>query len=111
MKTRKLLCDENIEYEVTLALQRARLDALHIKDLDRKGYSDPSQLQTAILHERILLTYDRTDFLELNRPFLESGASYPGIIVAKTRTVREVIRRVLLLLDRYDDVTSNVWYI
>jgi predicted nuclease of predicted toxin-antitoxin system len=112
LKILKLLCDENIEYEITLALQRAGFDALHIKDLDRRGYSDPSQLQAAILHNRILITYDRTDFLELNHPFLESGAPYPGIIIAKTRTVREVIRRLLRLIDSSEIMfENNVWYI
>ena len=92
----RFYCDENIDYEVCLALNRASFDAIHVKDHNRRGASDPDQFQMAIRENRIVLTHDRTDFVEKNRDYLESGAYYPGIVIAKFCTVSDVLRGIHL---------------
>jgi predicted nuclease of predicted toxin-antitoxin system len=107
----RFYCDENIDYEVCLALNRAGFDTVHVKDRGRRGASDPDQFQTAIQEERIVLTHDRTDFVEKNRDYIENGAYYPGIVIAKFGTVGDVLHGIHLLIEKYDFLENSVWYI
>ena len=107
MSKPKLLCDENFDPAVSLALRRAGYDAIHIYDVKRQGASDEAQLLFAIQENRAILTKDRIDFEDLHRTYMLNGWEHCGIVACMPYDTRTMIRELLEFLEDKEEVMSN----
>ncbi|MEX2551338.1 MAG: DUF5615 family PIN-like protein [Nitriliruptoraceae bacterium] len=80
----KLLLDENLPPRLAGLLNDADHDAVHVRDLDAAGASDPQIVELARAHERVIVSAD-TDFGAI---LASTGATGPSVIL-----VREVVAR------------------
>lgn len=80
----KLLVDENLPPRITDLLIDIRHDAVHVRDLDAPGASEPEIIALALADARTIISAD-TDFGAL---LAASGATDPSVIL-----VREVVDR------------------
>jgi predicted nuclease of predicted toxin-antitoxin system len=80
----KLLVDENLPPRVADLLAEVGHDAVHVRNLDAAGASDPEIIELAIADTRTIVSAD-TDFGAL---LAATGATAPSVIL-----VREVVDR------------------
>ena len=80
----KLLLDENLPPRLARLLNDAGHDAVHVRDLDAAGSSDPQIIALALADGRTIVSAD-TDFGAL---LASTGATAPSIVL-----VREVVDR------------------
>jgi predicted nuclease of predicted toxin-antitoxin system len=81
----KLLVDENLPPRVAQLLADAGHDAVHVRDLDAAGASDPQIIGLALDGRRTIISAD-TDFGAL---LASTGAAGPSVIL-----VREIVDRL-----------------
>lgn len=80
--------DEDVSLDLAVALRRRGHDALTVPDLNTQGAADDEQFAMAVRLRRILVVYNRKDFLLLHRAwrrwFGEWGTTpppqHPGIL-------------------------------
>lgn len=101
----RLLLDEDIQVAVGTALQRRGVDAVHVHDLDRKGYTDADQLAYTVQKERCLVSYNVKDFVQLHNTYAQNGQDHWGILISSQRPIGEAFRRLLRLLKQYDQIS------
>ena len=80
----RLLIDENLPSRIATLLSEAGHDAVHVRDLDAAGASDPQIIDLALADGRTIVSAD-TDFGAL---LASTGAAAPSVIL-----VREVVDR------------------
>jgi predicted nuclease of predicted toxin-antitoxin system len=80
----KLLIDENLPPRLADLLTDAGHDAVHVRDLDAAGASDPQLIDLALADGRTIVSAD-TDFGAL---LVSTGAIAPSVVL-----VREVVGR------------------
>jgi predicted nuclease of predicted toxin-antitoxin system len=80
----KLLIDENLPPRLADLLTEAGHPAVHVRDLDAAGSSDPQIIDLALTETRAIVSAD-TDFGAL---LASTGATEPSVIL-----VREVVDR------------------
>jgi len=80
----RLLIDENLPPRIATLLSEAGHDAVHVRDLDAAGASDPQIIDLALADGRTIVSAD-TDFGAL---LASTGAAAPSVIL-----VREVVDR------------------
>ena len=96
----ELFLDEDVHSGLAHALRNRGYNAIHAQELDRKGVSDSDQLLFAIQQERCLLTFNVKDFAILHNQYLKSQQEHWRIIVSKQLSFREMMSRLLHLLQR-----------
>jgi len=79
----------------------------------QQGSSDIEQLAFATSQNRAILTFNVRDFVRLAREYADSGRHHSGIIVSDHLPFRELLRRVLVLLQRQPpgDLTDTVLWL
>lgn len=109
----KLLLDENISPRVAETLAREDgIDACHVRDRGLLAASDHDVLERAFVEDRVLVTANVCDFLELAR----ARDVHPGIILledgalARAEQLR-LIRGVLSLLPEIGDLVNKVLWL
>jgi predicted nuclease of predicted toxin-antitoxin system len=53
-----LLLDEDVYVTLAQALRKRGFDAVHVQELNRKGFSDREQLELAVKQERCLMSFN-----------------------------------------------------
>jgi hypothetical protein len=100
----RLFTDEMIFPELPADLRRRGYDAESCAEAGRSGQAipDEAQLAYATEHGRTLLTFNKVDFLRLDRVWKAAGRPHAGIIVSpQIEDLRELLRRVRWHLDSY----------
>jgi hypothetical protein len=79
----------------------------------RKEKKDAEQLVYAVNQGRTLLTHNRIDFETLAKEYFAAGKIHPGIIIAARRSPTEIVRQLLLILNRVtsDEMQNQLRYI
>jgi hypothetical protein len=95
----RLFLDEDVWVGLAAALRSAGIDAVSAGELNRKGYSDESQLQFAIEAQRTILTHNVQDFAPLARECAANSIEHHGIIVAPQLEKGKLLQRTLVLLN------------
>jgi uncharacterized membrane protein YgaE (UPF0421/DUF939 family) len=87
--------------------------ALTTTQAENLGQRDQEQLRYAVKHHQCLLTHNRIDFEELAKEYFESGELHYGIIIAVRRLPKEIVRRLLPVLDSRtrDEIRNQLLYI
>ncbi len=75
--------------------------------------TDEDQLGHASRERQALLTHNRTDFERLASASYDAARKHHGIIIASRHDVHELVRRLLLVLNRTtaDEMENQVRYI
>jgi predicted nuclease of predicted toxin-antitoxin system len=63
----KLLIDEDVHLALAEALRRRGHDAIHVREVDRLGLDDESQLEYAAEHHRCFVTFNVGEFCGVAR--------------------------------------------
>ena len=97
----RLLTDENFNRDILrgLIFQHPDLDILRIQDVQLTNADDPTILEWAIKHKRIILTHDRATMPDFAYKRILSGEDMPGLFVINDRMpVRQAIEQILLVI-------------
>jgi hypothetical protein len=94
----KLLLDENIWQGLAEALRQQGFDAIHVREVQRNGLDDESQLIYATEHERAILTFNARHFEPLAKKWFLEQREHTGIIISDELPVGELLRRTVNLL-------------
>lgn len=96
----RLYLDEDAQRKSLVNALRARqVDVLTALIADRIGATDADQLAYATEQGRVILTFNRGDFVKLHTDYLASGRQHAGIIVSDQLPVGVLLRRLLSLMD------------
>jgi predicted nuclease of predicted toxin-antitoxin system len=98
----RLLSDENFNGDIVrgLFLRQPDLDLLRVQDVGLQEVDDPTILDWAASHDRILLTHDRATMPDFAYERLLRGEPMPGVFVINDRfPVRQAIDELLLMVD------------
>jgi len=87
-----------LHFDLASALRKRGYDAIHIQEMDRKGYSDLDQLEYATSQQRCLFSFNVRDFVLLHN--MSTEQEHFGIIVARHLPIGETLRRLLALLQK-----------
>jgi predicted nuclease of predicted toxin-antitoxin system len=109
----ELYCDEDVSILLAQLLRARGFIVVTSQEVGRLGSTDVEQLAYAVGQRKTLLTHNRIDFEALNQEYFTSERRHFGIIIAVRRPVRELLRRLLLILDRItaDEIENQVLYI
>jgi hypothetical protein len=82
----KLLLDEMLSGDIAEQLHRRGHDVVAVED-DRalRGLADPDLFDRAQQDSRAVATYNREDFLALDRLYREQGRGHHGIVILHPR--------------------------
>ncbi len=95
-----LYLDEDVDPLLAHVLRERGVDCLSTKEARNLGCSDVQQLAFSVSHGRVLLTFNVKDFIRLAQESARTGRHHAGIIVSDHLPFRELLRRVLVLLQR-----------
>jgi predicted nuclease of predicted toxin-antitoxin system len=91
----KLYLDEDVDPLLAPVLRERGIDCLSTRDTQNLGHSDVQQLTFATGQGRVILTFNVKDFLRLAA---DSSRHHSGIIISNHLPFRELLRRVLVLV-------------
>jgi hypothetical protein len=96
----RLLADENFNNNIVRAvrLREPGIDLLRVQDVGIAGADDPTVLEWAAGHQRILLTHDVATITAFAYERVRAGKPMPGVFeVGRTVAVRSAIDDIVLL--------------
>ena len=113
MAKAKLLLDENVHEGLAEALRKQGFDAITVAEVRRRGFSDSEQLDFAISQSRAVLSFNLVDYEELAVQCFRKGREHFGIIVSPERDFRDLLKRLLKLLQEREaqDLKNQLVYL
>lgn len=83
------------------------------RDADMLGRSDREQLDFATARGMAVFTHNRADFDQLAVDYVKAARRHAGIISGVRKPTHELLRRLLLILDRVtaDEMADGVRYL
>ena len=99
----RLYLDEDVSVVLAPMLRARGFDALTTGEAGNRAGRDDEQLAFATQSGRSIVTHNRVDLEKLAADYLASGQSHHGIFSAVLRPPREILLRLLKILD---DVTA-----
>ncbi|MBV7332162.1 DUF5615 family PIN-like protein [Chloroflexi bacterium TSY] len=95
-----LLSDENFNGDIIrgLILRHPTLDLVRVQDVGLIEADDPTVLEWAAVHNRILLTHDRATIPNFAYDRIVLGKPMPGVFVINDRTsIQQAIDELILI--------------
>jgi len=77
----KFYLDENMSPKIAEDLRRIGAEAVSAHEVTMAGADDKEQLDFAARRGMRLVTFNRNDFIELSRLYLDSGRAHSGVII------------------------------
>jgi hypothetical protein len=108
-----LYLDEDVDVLVAELLRARGFVALTTQEAGRLGSNDDEQLSYAISAQKALLTHNRIDFETRATACYAAARKHYGIIIAARHDAHELVRRLLLVLNRTtaDEMENQVRYL
>lgn len=107
----RLLLDEDISRRVAEGLRAVGVDAISVQEIGRGGrrVPDEEQLVYATEQGRVLVTYNRHDFQELDAKWREEGRRHADILWCLERVVMrsaigDLIRALVVASREYENL-------
>ncbi|MCU0426547.1 MAG: DUF5615 family PIN-like protein [Candidatus Kapabacteria bacterium] len=94
----KFLLDEDTQLALAQAFRQRGFDAVHIGELQRKGFSDPEQLEYAVQHGYCFFTFNKRDFVILHTEYVVLNKTHYGIIASPHLPISDILRRMSTLV-------------
>ncbi|MBI3414463.1 MAG: DUF5615 family PIN-like protein [Verrucomicrobia bacterium] len=109
----KLLIDEDTHLALAGALRGRGYDAVHVREAERRGLDDLSQLAFAVQQGRCFLTFNVGEFVVLHGQFLRAGRGHFGVIVSAQKPVGRLLRETLAFLQSHsaDETRSQLFFL
>ena len=109
----KLYLDEHLSPLLARMLRERGIDCLTAVEAGNLGQSDEAQLTYAASQGRVLLTFDRKDFLTLAAQWAERGHPHAGLILSRQGSASELLRQLLRLiaLRGKDDLSNHILWL
>lgn len=109
----KLYLDEHLSPLLARMLRERGIDCLPAIEAGNLGQSDEAQLTYAASQGRVLLTFDRADFLALAAQWAERGQTHAGLILSRQGAASELLRPLLHLiaLRGKDDLHNHILWL
>ena len=104
----RFLLDEDVPPRAAEVARRLGLDVLSVHELGRQGISDRDQLRFASGEERIFLTRNHRDFIELTVEFYRAGEPYSGVLLVRRNLPNDRPERIAHALKRWTDTWADV---
>ena len=95
-----LLADENFNNNIVrgVRLRNPNIDLVRVQDVGLSGADDPSVLEWAARHQRILLTHDVATITAFAYERVRAGKPMPGVFeVGRTLALRSAIEDIVRL--------------
>ena len=96
----RLLADENFNNDIVrgIRLRDSNIDLVRVQDIGLAGADDPSILEWAAEHGRILLTHDVSTITAFAYDRVRAGKHMPGVFeIGRTVALRSAIDDIVLL--------------
>lgn len=96
----RLLADENFNNNIVrgVRLRKPDIDLVRVQDVGLSGANDPTVLEWAAEHRRILLTHDVATITAFAYERVRSGKPMPGVFeVGRSVALRSAIDDIVLL--------------
>lgn len=77
----KFYLDEDLSPRIAEMLRRLGIDAVSAHNVNMAGASDGEQLDRAVQQGRCLVTFNRNDFIELSKMYLDTGRAHCGVVI------------------------------
>jgi len=108
-----LYLDEDVSVLVAELIRARGFRVTTTQEAQNLGRSDREQLEYAIAHGQTFLTHNRADFEALAQSFFSSASFHHGIIIAVRRPPREIVTRILAVLNSRtkDEIRDQLVYI
>lgn len=105
--------DEHVPPVLADMLRSRGHDGLTTLSAGKTGSTDEEQLRFATDGNRVLVTFDRQDFLTLSQRWAAERRRHSGIIVSKQLPASVVFRQLLRLIARHrrDDLSGLVLWL
>ncbi len=109
----KLYFDEHVHPLVAVMLRERGIDCRTTREAGNLGRSDEDQLRYATAQGRVLVTFDRRDFLILASQWATLHRRHTGLILSKQCPVPELVRYLLRCHTRHqqDDLTDHILWL
>ncbi|SRR6266542_765135 len=96
----ELYLDEDVDVLVADLVRARGFKAATTQEAAQMRNDDAEQLAYAVKHRATLLTHNRVHFETLASEYFAVGTTHHGIIIAVRRPVYELVRRLLIILNR-----------
>lgn len=109
----ELYLDEDVDVLVADLIRVRGFVAITAREEGQLQKSDAAQLAYAVSQHKTLLTHNRADFEALAHVYFAVGQTHYGMIFAVRRPPREIVRRLLRILNHVtaDEMRNQVRYI
>ncbi len=109
----KLYLDEDVDVVIAAMLRARGFGVTTTQAEGNLGAADATQLAHAADKQMAVLTHNRQDFERLFEDCASSGRSHSGIIVAFRRPAREIVRRLIVILNSVtaDEMDNQIRYV
>ena len=97
----RFLLDEDLNPAVAEIARGLGLDAISVHEIDRRGFQDDDQLRFSTSEQRIFITRNRDDFLQLNLSFFQTGEPHTGILIVPRSLPNHRPERIAHALKRW----------
>ncbi len=97
----KLYLDEDVDPLLAKVLRDRGYDVTTTQDANMSSSSDDAQLKFAISQGRTFFTHNVKHFPKIAGNYVASGKSHFGIIVSDQLPFKELLKRMLRVLNRY----------
>ena len=104
----RFLLDEDLPPRVAEIARGLGLDVISVHELGRQGISDRDQLRFASEDERIFLTRNHRDFIELTVEFYRAGEAYAGVLLVRRNLPNDRPARIAHAMKRWADAQADI---
>ncbi len=109
----KLYFDEHVHPLVAVMLRERGIDCRTTQEAGNLGTEDEDQLRYATAQGRVLVTFDRRDFLALARQWASMNQSHAGLILSTQCPIPELLRYLLRCHTRHqsENLTDHILWL
>jgi len=88
-ESRRFYLDEDVPPAAARIGRELGLDVVAVAEVGHLGWPDVEHLAWAAAQQRIVVTYNRDDFVELTRAALAAGKPHAGVLVVVSSVPRQ----------------------
>ena len=107
----KLLIDEDTHLALAEALRKRGYDAVHVREVERRGLGDPDQLDFASAQGSLLCDLQPGRICCFAWKYTLAGREHCGIIVSEQKPIGQMLREMLTFLETHsaEDVRGQIF--
>jgi predicted nuclease of predicted toxin-antitoxin system len=99
----RFLLDEDVNPAVAEIARGLGMDVVSVHEIDRRGFIDEEQLRFSAAQERLFLTRNRDDFIQLTLRFFQTGEPHAGLLIVPQSLPNNRPERIAHALKRWQD--------